>query len=85
MPRPMPTCVLVCETCGVHQPFIIYEEELAEVQNGKPVPKPCPTCHKPGEFYGGHESIVILIGRPASPERSEESGEQIMVGKTETE
>jgi hypothetical protein len=40
----MPTSVLSCETCGVHKPFIIYEEELAEVRNGRALSKHCPVC-----------------------------------------
>jgi len=44
MSAPMPSYVLICESCGVHQPFIVYEEELAETQNGKPVVRECPVC-----------------------------------------
>ncbi len=40
----MATCVLTCETCGGHQSFIIYEEELAGLHNGKPVSKHCLVC-----------------------------------------
>ena len=40
----MPTSVLVCDTCGTHYPFLIYEEELTDVQNGKPLSRDCPTC-----------------------------------------
>ena len=40
----MPFCVLVCQTCGGHEPLIIYEEELVEVKDGRLVSKACPAC-----------------------------------------
>ena len=33
----MPSHILTCESCGSHQPFIVFEEELGELQNGKAI------------------------------------------------
>lgn len=53
MSVPMPSYVLICESCGVRQPFIVYEEELAETQNGKPVVRECPVCRAVTNWKSG--------------------------------
>ncbi len=41
----MPIFVMACEACGTRKPFNISDEELAAVQEGKPLAKYCPACH----------------------------------------
>ena len=40
----MPTCVLICESCSNRQTFFLDEAIVAELQNGKTVPKHCLRC-----------------------------------------
>ena len=40
----MPTYILKCEGCGGQKPFSIYEAEMAEIDERKPIQKNCPTC-----------------------------------------
>ena len=49
----MPSYILTCESCGSHQPFIVYEEELGELQNGKTIIRPCPLCRAATNFKSG--------------------------------
>ena len=50
---PMPSYVLICESCGNHEPFNVYEEELGEIQSGKPVVRQCPVCRAKTNWESG--------------------------------
>jgi hypothetical protein len=49
----MPSYVLTCESCSSNQPFIVYEQELGELQNGKTIIRPCPLCRAATNFKSG--------------------------------
>lgn len=40
----MPIYVLICESCGSRQSFIVYEEELEDLRKSKVLIRQCPVC-----------------------------------------
>ena len=42
--RPMPTCVLICESCSKRHTFFLDATTVADVQNGQAVSKHCLVC-----------------------------------------
>ena len=59
----MPSYILTCESCGSHQPFVVYEQGLGELQNGKTIIRPCPLCRAATNFKSGSlRDVVAEIG-----------------------
>jgi hypothetical protein len=53
IPSTMPSYILTCESCGSHQPFIVYEEEIGALRNGEAVLRHCPHCRAQTRFNRG--------------------------------
>ena len=42
---PMPSCLLVCESCDNRQTFFLNEAEVGELREGNTTSKHCMRCH----------------------------------------
>lgn len=61
----MPTCLMVCESCGGRQSFFLDEASVQEMRNGKTVPKHCLRCHTTTDWS------FALVDRRTGRERRE--------------
>lgn len=59
----MPTCLLVCESCGNRQTFFLDEMEVEEMRNGKTVPKHCLRCRTTTDW------VFALVDRRSGRDR----------------